>query len=68
MDVRFDGKVALITGASRGIGRAVAVALGGERATIVLSGRSEGDLEVTAEQVAAAGGVAEIVPAELTTK
>ncbi len=61
----LEGKVALVTGASRGIGRAIAVGLGGEGATVVLSGRSEGDLKTTAEKLSAAGGTGEIVLAEL---
>jgi NAD(P)-dependent dehydrogenase (short-subunit alcohol dehydrogenase family) len=66
--MRLKGKVALVTGASRGIGRAIAAALGVEGATIVLSGRSEPDLQATARQVTAGGGVAEIVPAELANE
>jgi NAD(P)-dependent dehydrogenase (short-subunit alcohol dehydrogenase family) len=66
MPERLIGKVAVVTGASRGIGRAVAVALGSEGAVVVLSGRSEPDLQATAEKVTAAGGAAEITPAELT--
>jgi NAD(P)-dependent dehydrogenase (short-subunit alcohol dehydrogenase family) len=65
MSRRLKGKVAIVTGASRGIGRAIAVALGAEGARIVLSGRSEPDLKATAERVTAAGGTAEIVSAEL---
>ena len=62
------GRVAIVTGASRGIGRAIAVALGAEAATVVLSGRSESDLKATAEQVTAAGGAAEIVTTELVNE
>ncbi len=65
MSLRLEGKVALVTGASRGIGRAIAVALGGEGATVVLSGRSECDLKTTGQQVIGAGGAAEVVTAEL---
>lgn len=65
MPKRLAGKVAIVTGASRGIGRTIAVALGAEGATVVLSGRSESDLKATAEQVTGAGGVPEVVPAEL---
>jgi len=50
MPERLIGKVAVVTGASRGIGRAVAVALGSEGAVVVLSGRSEPDLQATAEK------------------
>lgn len=59
-------KVALVTGASRGIGRAISIALAGEGATVVLTARSVEKLEATAEQAKKAGGQAEIVTAELT--
>lgn len=59
-------KVAIVTGASRGIGRATSIALGAEGATVILSGRDEEALNDTAERVVEAGGHAAIVPAELT--
>ena len=68
MSQRLERKVALVTGASRGIGRAIAVAFAGEGATVVLSGRSEPDLQATARQVTAAGGTAEIIPADLASE
>jgi len=66
MGQKLDGKVAIVTGASRGIGRAISVALAGEGATVVLSARSVEKLEQTAELVKKAGGEAEIVVTELT--
>lgn len=60
------GKVAIVTGASRGIGRAISVALAQEAATIVLAARSIQDLQKTTEQVTKAGGAAHIVHVELT--
>jgi len=60
------GKVAIVTGASRGIGRAISVALAQENATIVLAARSIQQLQITAEQVTKAGGQARIVHVELT--
>ncbi len=58
-------KVAIVTGASRGIGRAISVALGAEAATVVLAARVEADLAETALRVRSAGGVPEIVITEL---
>lgn len=66
MAKRLKGKVAIVTGASRGIGRATSVALGAEGATVVLSGRDERALNQTAGLVVEAGGQAAIVPTELT--
>ncbi len=65
MGRRLDGKVAVVTGASRGIGRAISVALGAEGATVVVSARSQSGLESAAEAVRQAGGQAVIVPVEL---
>jgi len=62
---RLTEKVAVVTGASRGIGRAIGVALGAEGATVVLAGRDVGALDETAAQVVEAGSAAEIVVTEL---
>ena len=40
---RFAGKIAVVTGASRGIGKAIAIALGGEGAIVYVTGRTTGD-------------------------
>ena len=65
MEKRLAGKVAIVTGASRGIGRAISVALAKEAATVVLAARSVRKLQETAEQVTHAGGKAEIVVTDL---
>jgi NAD(P)-dependent dehydrogenase (short-subunit alcohol dehydrogenase family) len=62
---RLDGRVALVTGASRGLGRAVAVALGGEGAHVVLTARTVGALEEVDDAIRAAGGTATIVQLDL---
>jgi 3-oxoacyl-[acyl-carrier protein] reductase len=66
MAEQLAGKVAMVTGASRGIGRAISVALAQEAATVVLAARSIQQLQRTAEQVTEAGGKAQIVATELT--
>ena len=66
MAEKLAGKVAIVTGASRGIGRAISVALAQETATIVLAARSIQQLQITAEQVTKAGGKARIILVELT--
>jgi 3-oxoacyl-[acyl-carrier protein] reductase len=52
MDLGIDGKVALVMGASKGIGRGIAEALGREGVRIALSARSEDDLREVADGVA----------------
>jgi NAD(P)-dependent dehydrogenase (short-subunit alcohol dehydrogenase family) len=59
------GKIALITGASRGLGAAVAERLAREGAHLVLTGRTVGGLEETDDRVRAAGGTATLVPFDL---
>jgi 3-oxoacyl-[acyl-carrier protein] reductase len=53
MDMQLTGKVALVTGASKGIGRAVAELLAGEGANVVITARNEQPLEDTAREIAA---------------
>ncbi|HEY8815726.1 MAG TPA: SDR family oxidoreductase [Candidatus Dormibacteraeota bacterium] len=56
MDLQLTGKVAFITGASKGIGRAVAEQLASEGADVVITARTAGPLEVAAREVAAGSG------------
>src|SRR5436309_14929490 len=62
---RLAGRIALITGASRGIGAAVAECFAGEGAHVVLAARTTGGLEEVDDRVRAAGGTATLVPVEL---
>jgi len=66
MDKRLKGKVAIVTGASRGIGRAISIELAKEAATVVLAARAIDKMNETAKLVTAAGGKAQIIPTELT--
>ncbi|MBI1289668.1 SDR family NAD(P)-dependent oxidoreductase [bacterium] len=61
------GKVAWITGASRGIGRAVAVALARAGATVVVGARSEGDLAQLVESLRAEGHAAHAFPLDVAS-
>jgi 7-alpha-hydroxysteroid dehydrogenase len=62
---RLDGKVAVVTGAGRGIGAASALALAEAGADVVLSARTEVQLKDVAAQIEAMGRRAVIVPADL---
>ncbi len=63
---RFEGRIALVTGASRGLGRAVAEQLGAEGAHVIALARTVGGLEEMDEAVQAAGGATTLVPLDLT--
>ena len=62
----FEGKLALVTGASRGIGAATAEALAAAGAHVILVARTASALEQVEERVHAAGGTATIAPLDLT--
>jgi 3-oxoacyl-[acyl-carrier protein] reductase len=61
------GQVAVITGAGRGIGAAIARALSTLGATAVLCGRTRGALESSAQAITQAGGKAEVVRCDVTS-
>jgi NAD(P)-dependent dehydrogenase (short-subunit alcohol dehydrogenase family) len=63
---QLDGRIALITGASRGLGAAVAERFAAEGAQVICVGRTVGGLEETDDRVRSAGGQATLVPADLT--
>jgi NAD(P)-dependent dehydrogenase (short-subunit alcohol dehydrogenase family) len=59
-------RIVLITGATRGLGRAAATKLAGPNTHLVLAGRTSGALEEIDDEVRAAGGSATLVPLDLT--
>src|SRR5437763_3940219 len=63
---RLDGKIALVTGAGRGIGRAVALALAAAGAEPVLVSRTRSELDSIAGEIAADGGKARVLPCDVT--
>jgi 3-oxoacyl-[acyl-carrier protein] reductase len=58
-------KVAIVTGASRGIGRAIAVELGRRGATVIAAARAT-NAQSAVDEIAAAGGIAELAAADMT--
>src|SRR5438132_3173032 len=65
MPPSLDGKIALVTGASRGIGHATALALAGAGAHVVAVARTVGALEELDDGIRSAGGSATLVPLDL---
>ncbi len=64
----LEGKSALVTGASRGIGRAVALAFAQAGADVSVAARTEADLETLAKEIDAAGRRALSVPTDVTDR
>jgi NAD(P)-dependent dehydrogenase (short-subunit alcohol dehydrogenase family) len=65
VEKRLDGRIALVTGASRGIGAAVARAYAREGAHVILLARTVGGLEETDDAIQQAGGTATLLPFDL---
>jgi len=64
--MRLSGRIALITGASRGLGQAAALAYAGEGAHCVLVARTVGALEALDDKIRELGGSATLVPLDVT--
>ncbi|MBB3590870.1 NAD(P)-dependent dehydrogenase (short-subunit alcohol dehydrogenase family) [Rhizobium sp. BK529] len=66
MDLKLDGKTALVTGSSKGIGEAIARGLAREGATVIVHGRDRGKTQRVAQEIVAEGGRAHPVTGDLT--
>lgn len=62
---RFQGRIALVTGATRGIGRAMAVQLAREGAHVIALGRTQGALEELDDEIKMGGGATTLVKLDL---
>ncbi|HJM73688.1 MAG TPA: SDR family NAD(P)-dependent oxidoreductase, partial [Acidimicrobiales bacterium] len=56
MDIRLDGKVAIVTGGSRGIGRGIAAAMASAGAKVMITSRNEESCATTVEELRASTG------------
>jgi NAD(P)-dependent dehydrogenase (short-subunit alcohol dehydrogenase family) len=65
---RLDGKIALVTGAGRGIGRAIALALAAAGAEVLLTSRTLAELDSATAEIEAAGGTARPVSFDVTDR
>jgi 3-oxoacyl-[acyl-carrier protein] reductase len=66
IQVDLSGQTAIVTGASRGIGKAIAMRLAAAGAKVACVARSADKLKETADAIAAAGGTAEVHPCDVT--
>jgi len=67
MPLRFAGKVVLVTGAAQGIGKATAIRLASEGASVVLVDRAQEACHEVERQIRASGGSAHVIAADLET-
>lgn len=64
--MKLENKIAIVTGAGKGIGKEIALALGAEGAQVVLVSRTKADLDLVAAKIEEKGGKALAMPRDLT--
>ncbi len=68
LSVKLDGQIALVTGASQGLGETIAIRLGQNGATVLCVARNAEKLAKTVETITAAGGKAEAIACDVTNR
>src|SRR5437763_15574415 len=66
MTNRLDGKIAVVTGAGKGIGRATALALAREAAHVIVAARTQSDLEEVAADIRGFDAQVLVIPADVS--
>jgi NAD(P)-dependent dehydrogenase (short-subunit alcohol dehydrogenase family) len=64
----LEGQVAIVTGAGRGFGKAIALRFASEGAAVAVTARTKAQLEAVAAEIGAAGGRALAIPADVTSR
>ena len=66
--MKSNKKIALVTGASSGLGRAISIKLAKDRYHVILAARSLTGLEITSKNIKTSGGSCTIIPTDITNQ